>query len=173
MFKKYLRAAAGGESITHQLGSHRHRAPPASEGPVAHTFPLQFVFYHPQVPCPQPPRRAPTDAGGTRRKGEGFGTWGLGELAVRLHVGEGERHPRGTSHKRQLLPRPWGEGRSRGARSPPGRGMPVVLPRGLQVAGRCLVFCPADSPCDALMGQDTARVLQAPEDMGGRRSDVS
>lgn len=52
-------------------------------------------------------------------------------------------------------------------------GDAAILPRGLQVAGGQLVLCPAHSPCDAPIGRDTARVLQAPEDVGGRRRDAS
>lgn len=99
--------------------------------------------------------------------GRGFGTrGGLVDLAEGLRIREEDWHTRSMSHKRQLMP--WGKERSRGGQEPPREGDASRPARGPQVAGGCLFLWPAYSPCDALTGQDTARVLQAQEDMGGR-----
>lgn len=129
MFNKYLRAATGVKSITHQLSSHHHPALPASEGPIA---PRGVVLSSAgptsagtsQSPRPMQKQQEFSTSVETRFStsvGWGFGTLGgLVDLAEALQIGEEDWHTRSMSHEWQLML--WGKERSQGGQEPPREG---------------------------------------------------
>lgn len=183
-FNKYLRAATGVKSITHQLSSHHHPALPASDGPIA---PRGVVLSSAgptstgtsQSPRPMQKQQEFSTSMETRFSvsvGRGFGTrGGLVDLAEGLRIREEDWHTRSMSHKRQLMP--WGKERSQGGPgAPQGRGCQPSCPgaaggRGLSVfvAGLLSLRCSHGTRHSACPPGTGGHGWQKRRDLGGGR----